>query len=212
MQNNSHANRTGHLASLRLTSRRFHASLLVLAVLSSIWSRAAEEIMRAGDDSWHPVGVFCCKVITGGESEIRVFRLTGGKPETLFSKRMPGPSRSPICLSNAVVVVDTDGVIAKFNLRGDLMFSEKPERFRGSAMSSVRLGDRHILLTEMLEAKNKKAATFLLHVVDVSGEHPVHRSTREIIQPHRYAQIGDELVVIGEKRIQRLKLDEGGNY
>lgn len=179
--------------------------------LSAVWTRAGEEIMRASDDSWHPVGLFCCKVIKGGESEIRLFRLTGGKPEALFSKRMVAPSRSPICLSNAVVVVGTDGVIAKFNSRGDFIFSEKSEQFRGSAMSSFRLGDRHICLTEILEAKNKKASRFLLHVVEVSGEHPVHRSTHEIIQPHRYARIGDELVVIGEKRIQRLKLDEGGN-
>lgn len=42
--------------------------------LSAVWTRAAAEIMRARDDSWHLVGLFCCKVITGGESEIRLFR------------------------------------------------------------------------------------------------------------------------------------------
>ncbi len=169
---------------------------------------SAQRVFRAGEDCWHPIGLFCCKVIEDGVSEVRLFRIADGEAERLFSKHLPAPIKTPICLSNAVVVVNTDGAITKLNISGEAVFSQKLDDFAGVALSVGRLSNAEVFITEAAEGANKRQLTFYLYVIDVSGNRPVVKRKFGIIQPQRVAVAGDEIVVIGLKKTQRLKMPD----
>ena len=178
------------------------ASLLLLLCAST---DTGGEIMRAGRDAAHPVGIFCCKIHTDGKSEIRLFRLSGGEPKLLFRKQAESPVHVPIALSNAVVVVGTDGTVQKLDLDGALIFNAKPTGFQGCGMSSGRLSDNRVFVAELRKGK-KREPQFFLHVLDVSGAKLQPLAVFRIMKPLRFFQFEEEIWVVGEKGNQRIKL------
>jgi len=169
----------------------------------------AQQIMNIGDSGYQAVGLFCFKWMSNGVTEIHLVKITGEKNETLFSKVMTNAVNAPICFTNAVVAVSTDGVINKYNLKGELVFSAAPPEFKGVAWGAGRLTDRYIFVSQLTGHSFEETNwVFHLWVIDISGKKPVMESKSEIIRPWQILSTRGQIVVVGEKDVQRLPSPE----
>jgi hypothetical protein len=162
-------------------------------------STFAQSRVAADESAWHPSGLFAYKEVHNEVSTIHAFRCVGGNLERIFSSDMGTTIKPPICLSNAVVVATTKGVINKLNLKGELLFQSPPEGFTGVAGFSGRIGDAHIFLTEITQDLKRDKWEFHLYIVNVSGAKPVVVSRQPIIHPKKITRVSDEIAILGSE-------------
>jgi hypothetical protein len=172
--------------------------------------RSTEELIGAGEDACYPGGLFCFKSFSGTNTQVHLVRCSPGRIEPLFVKPVPGPVKAPICLANGVVAVSADGVVRRFDLSGNSVFSAKPEGFEGVARDSGRVDFDRIFITQVTTNSRNRFLYHLL-VVDVAGAQPVVRAKMEIIHPFRVVVAGWDFVIIGGTNTQRLRIPEGLN-
>ena len=98
-----------------------------------------------------------------------------------------------------------DGVIYKLDLRGEVVFVAKPKGFEGLSSTSGRLDDHRIFMTETVSNKEKNGLLYHLYVVDISGTEPTLKTKFDIIPPLRITKTLDEIIVVGETNVLRLK-------
>jgi hypothetical protein len=168
-------------------------------------SSSANEFIGAGEAACYG-GLFCLKSISETNRQIHLFRYDQGKIEHLFAKSVSRAVHFPICLTNGVVAVSSDGVVRKFDLNGDLVFSAKPAGFEGLARDSGRIDFDHIFITEVTTNAQNNSSLYQLLVVDVTGSLPIVKSKSGIIQPFRVVVTGEDLVILGLTNTQRLKV------
>jgi hypothetical protein len=180
--------------------------LLNLAVFTEN-SSEAQFITRFGEGSWHRSGLFCFASDTGKKTRVQLIKIDGGAVRVLFSA---GASNtvvfSPVCLSNGVVFVDVDGYITKLDLAGERLFKTRPSAFEGAIRASDRVNANCIFVTETVSNTRRKGLRYQLHLIDVSGSLPAPKGKFEIVAPIRVVRTSTELVVIGEKITQRIKI------
>ena len=83
--NGGHVCSSSSAATVRRIASACLSALFLLLPLACFPARA-EALLRAQPGSWHPTGIFCCKITEGGAAEVRVFKLNVDKPEMLFAK------------------------------------------------------------------------------------------------------------------------------
>jgi hypothetical protein len=167
---------------------------------------AAETFFSNSDSEFHDL--FCTHSKTETNTIVRLFRFAGAKTECLFEKTLQGGIHPPLCFSNGVIVGNAYGVIKKYDLAGNLIFEAVPSGITGACGWSGKLKSEEIYLTETLWNEKKRKFYYRLHVVNVAGAAPVVRKTFDIIQPAGIIRSLDDLVVIGEHEIRRIKLSE----
>lgn len=181
---------------------------LLLMVNCLRHSTFAQSRIGADETSWHPSGLFAYKDNHNEISKIHAFKCVGEDLQRIFSREMAAPIKSPICLSNAVVAVTSQGVINKFDLKGELLFQLPPAGFTGVAGFTGRIGAAHIFLTEITQDKKRDDWAFHLLIVDVSGDKPVVVSRQPIIHPQKITRVSDEIIILGAEKVERLKIPE----
>jgi len=166
----------------------------------------AQSRVMADESAWHPSGLFAYKEVHNEVVKIHAFRCVWEDLERIFSREMATTIKSPICLSNAVVAVTTQGVINKFDLKGELLFQMPPAGFTGVAGFTGRIGAAHIFLTEITQDLKRDKWEFHLFIVDVSGNKPVVVSRQSVIHPKKITRVSDEIVILGAEKTERLKI------
>jgi hypothetical protein len=171
----------------------------------------AADYVDATEDSWLRTGLFCFRSGIGTNTQIHLARYENGKFEELFTKVIGHSVKCPICFTNGVVVVSSDGVIRKLDLTGQFVFVSKPKGFEGLSGATGRLDDNRIFMTETTPYKQNNGwlNRYRLYVVDISGAEPTLKEEFNIIPPLRITRTIEEIVVIGETNILRVKIPEG---
>jgi hypothetical protein len=177
----------------------------------SIGICCAQDFQTSGENSWRPNGLFCFKSGKSENTQIHLVRYKDGKLETVFTIDTSETIQSPICLAENVIAVSSDGVIHKLDLNGKFVFRTKPIGFKGVSGHSGWISDKQIFMTEALWNDQEKKWMYYLYIVDILGKEPVVLSKFETIQPYKITRTSDEIVIVGQKDVQRLKLPSGLN-
>jgi hypothetical protein len=178
-------------------------------VLIRISSMSASEIIAIGKDSCRPSGLFCFRSTDGTNTQIHLERYCNATIQSLFHKAMDGPVMVPICLTNGVLAISSDGIIRKFNLKGDFLFAEKPNGFDGASAMSGRITDDYIFMTATVYEKTHWL--YYLYIVDISGVKPIVKVKIKIIQPVVINVTYDEIVVVGREDTMRFPVPKSIN-
>jgi len=178
----------------------------LLAMLCLQPKLVVAEIVVAGANSWQTSGLCSFRTGTGTNTAIHLAKYADGKFGILFTKEIRRPVHPPICLTNGVIVVSSDGEIRKLDLRGEFAFVDKPKGFTGAAGHSGKLSDNSIFLTETIRDKRGKDWLYELYVLDISGVGPSIKEKHRIPQPIAITKAGDEVVIVGTRHIKRIKL------
>src|SRR4051812_25658890 len=113
------------------------ARLLVVFLILAVTIRSsASEVLSATEDSWLPLGLFCFRSGTDTNTQLHLVKYENGKIETVFTTPTSCTVKSPICLTNGVIAVSSDGIIRKLNLKGEFVFTARPKGFEGAAVAS----------------------------------------------------------------------------
>jgi len=196
------------------SSSAFLGKVLSLAVfvmlLAKTHSVADEyfEYFSSTEDSSIGTGLFSFRSGIETNTQIHLERYANGKIQELFVKTIGKPLQNPVCLTNGVVVVCKDGVIYKLDLRGNCVFVAKPKGFEGLSITGGRLDENRIFMTEDVPNKQENRWVHSLLVVNISGTKPVLETNFDIIQPLRITHTLDEIIVVGETNVLRLKIPE----
>lgn len=166
----------------------------------------ANDIAIAGRDSWSPPGLFCFRTITGTNQQIHLAQYKNGRIAELFARDIGCSVMFPICLSNGVVAVSSDGVVRKLDLNGNVTFATKPAGFKGASAMSGKLNETCIFMTEALYETHRKRWHYSILLVDVSKMVPAVKARFDTAQPFAIACTSDELVVIGRKDTLRFRI------
>ena len=172
---------------------------------------------KLGESSWSggPHGLVAYVRSFDGGKELHLIRLGASEPRTLFIKRVP-PVKPPICFTNAVVVVEVDGTITKFDLTGAQIFSAKPTGFTGACGLSGRISGAStylIYLTETFVPAGGKGFSYRLHFVDVSGAKPFIKATFSIPELGKVVLTPDgDVLIVSSSKVVRVPVpgDEDG--
>lgn len=181
-------------------------SLAVFLMLVEKIPCAADEYFDSTEDSSIRTGLFSFRSGIGTNTQIHMERYEKGKIQELFTKTIGRPINNPICLTNGVIVVCLDGVICKLDLSGEFVFVAKPKGFEGLSLTSGRLDDGRIFMAESVPNKQKNGLLDRLYVVDISGTEPVLKTKFDIIPPLRITKTLDEIIVVGETNVLRLRI------
>lgn len=189
--------------------KHFTCIFLILAVQALLG-----DSFKLGESSWSgsPHGLVAFVRGFDGGQELHLIRLGATEPKTLFIKPVP-PVKPPICFTNAVVVVEADGTITKFNLTGTQIFSAKPAGFTGACALSGRISEESIFLTETFVPTGGKGLSYRLNFVDVSGAKPVTKATSPIPQPRKVVLTPDgDVLIASQSKVVRVPVpgDGGG--
>lgn len=169
---------------------------------------SADDFVAAGEYSWLANGLFCFRSGEGTNTQIHMERYKNGKIEELFTKTIGRMVVSPLCLTNGVVTMSHDGVIRRLDLKGEYVFVAKPKGFEGVAEQIGTLDDHRIFMVGFVSDVKTKIPQFRLYVVDISGTEPVLKKKFDIIEPDRITLTLDEIIVVGETNVLRLKDSE----
>ena len=143
---------------------------------------------------------------SGSPWQIHLWRLGPREAVHLFTKQITKPSQDPICMKTGVIVTDSSGVVSKFDLKGTMIYSEKPRGFEGVCRSGCRLNDRFIIMVKAhFEVPNEKPAHELLFV-DVSSEHPTIKVRVKTEPVWRVIPVGEGLVAYNEQSAWKIDL------
>lgn len=180
-------------------------STIALTLAAGIVGKA-QELIRVGQDSSLPNGLFCYRSGRGEDVRIHLVRLGGDKIETVFTKSMPKGAPPPVLLSEAVIVVSVDGVVHKLDLNGEFVFRMKPAGVEGVSGLSGKVNNKHIFMTETVYDKRKQGPVHYLCIVDVSGKEPIVKRKFRMVEFGKVTRTSDDIVIIGRKKVQRLKI------
>jgi hypothetical protein len=197
-----------NLSSLYLSPSLGMILLLAIFLISAAkTSCSAADFAVVSEYSWLSTGLFCFRTGTGTNDQIHMVRyeIQNEKFERLFTKTIGHPVKPPICLTNGAIVVSVDGVIRRLDLKGDYVFVAKPKGFEGLAEQIGRLDDHHIFMVGRDFNEKTNAVQYRLYVVNISGTEPVLKKKFDIIAPYRITLTLDEIIVVGETNVLRLK-------
>lgn len=181
------------------------AQIVALAVLVGAIHCQAEDMIRAGEDCYSS-GRMCFVTGTSNNTRIHLIRCGTGQIENVFTKDVLATVKPPMCFSDSIVAVRSDGLIYKLDLKGESVFNSKPDGFSGASASAGKVGEGRIYLTETVWNESNSKWVYRLYIVDVTGNMPKVESTHVIIQPSRVVRADGEIVVIGDNKISRIKI------
>ncbi len=163
-------------------------------------------VIRAGADASHPSGLFCYVTGSDGNTQIHLAQFDQGNAEVKFTRTLPTSVKPPICLKQSVVAVNAEGEIYKLDLKGELVIAAKPAGFSGTARQVGKLTDTLIFVVETLWDSKSNGWLHHIYIIDVEGSQPVVKSKERIIEPFLITRTHDEIIVVGNEDVQRLKM------
>jgi hypothetical protein len=171
-------------------------------------SSTESKVILAGADSWQSNGLVCYRTGSSTNTFVHLIRLTDGNVEKVFSKPTSRTVKPPICLSTCVVLIDSSGTITKLDLNGKTVFEGNVSGIEGAVAQTGRLDDKEIYLVEVLRDNKNTRWVHSLTILDLSAIEPVVRERHDIIQPHKVTTTSEEVIVIGHKDVQRIKISK----
>jgi len=179
--------------------------LATFLILAANIPCSADDFVAAGEYSWLANGLFCFRSGEGTNTQIHMERYKNGKIEELFTKTIGRMVVSPLCLTNGVVTMSHDGVIRRLDLKGEYVFVAKPKGFEGLAEQIGTLDDHRIFMVGSAFNEKTNASQYRLYLVNISGTEPIVKKKFDIIAPYRITLTLDEIIVVGETNVLRLK-------
>ena len=190
-------------------SRRLAICIAVSFILlvSTNIKCSAQHVSVATEGSSDSTGIFAYLVIEGSSRQLCVAKCSSRNAEFLFSKKVGGVN-PPICVSNAIVVVDYDGIVTKYGLDGKEIFSKRLVGNEGVSRISGRWDSGTVFMTSMKytgDGPDRKPQYECLWV-DVRGGEPVLTGKVKISQPWKLIRIDDAIAVCGQKKTELIDM------
>jgi hypothetical protein len=149
----------------------------------------------AGPGGWQSGGLLAFRTGEEENTEVHLIRVGREKTEHLFTLNMRETVKPPICLGDCVIVANVEGVVRKFDLSGNLVFSKKPPGFEGLGGLSGKINAKHMFLTETKWDAGRKSWKHALHLIDVSGTEPVIAASFRIRTLGRVVVVRDTVLI-----------------
>jgi hypothetical protein len=167
---------------------------------------AADTFLRLGESSYLQSGHMAYVFKEGDVRKIHLVKITGGEPQTLFTKQLDEPAGAPILVPGAVILVDAGGKMLKLDYTGKVLFEGDIPGFKGASMFGGRLDPTRIYVQNTFENKTGGGLSYQVLIVDVSKNEPVvlqRHPTRQFLKTFR--DYPDTLYLFGTDGVDKIR-------
>jgi hypothetical protein len=176
--------------------------LYCLTVASCI----ADDFYRFSPDCVSEAGrLMAYRSVEGNTNRICLVQHAGSNTWLTAFVKDAKTTHAPLCLSSSVVTVAPIGVITKYDINGNIVFSEELPGFKGASKLSRKWDNDRIMVAETWSPSPGAPLQHALVWVDVSGSRPIVQARLTTIAQVQLHRIREEIVVVGEEIVQRYR-------